>query len=282
MAMYQPADSWRPHFDPPLPPFRAASIERWFVEFEAALKLNSIWLQEFMFEVFEYVYPPDLKRHRSTFQDASRITASPDHSPAGNNWPHRNLLRCALCPSSSTTSAKPAHWPGECMPVLTPVEARDTTKQSPPQDSSHTVHDSTSRRLSSACHTTPGQHNEEVRVPRINDQPTRKNGTPESTPAIYACSHSAMRSGSYDTADSTVAVIPHSVKSPVDHISHAAQPPILKTSPFIQHDHPPHVYGLEFLGSGSSTSRQDSENDSPDKQLHRRPSGEVKMLGTTE
>ncbi|KAH8031505.1 hypothetical protein HPB51_017778 [Rhipicephalus microplus] len=41
------------------------------VEFEAALELNSMWLQEFMFEVLEYVLPPDLKRRLTYFLAAT-------------------------------------------------------------------------------------------------------------------------------------------------------------------------------------------------------------------
>uniref|UniRef100_A0A131YVA6 Uncharacterized protein n=1 Tax=Rhipicephalus appendiculatus TaxID=34631 RepID=A0A131YVA6_RHIAP len=59
--MLQPALALQPHFDPPLPPFRTSCIESWFEDFEAALELNGIWLQEFMFEVLEYHLPHDLR-----------------------------------------------------------------------------------------------------------------------------------------------------------------------------------------------------------------------------
>ncbi|KAH7984839.1 hypothetical protein HPB52_024502 [Rhipicephalus sanguineus] len=49
--MFQPAEAWQPQFDPPLPPFRTYNLESWFEEFAAALELNGIWLQAFMFEV---------------------------------------------------------------------------------------------------------------------------------------------------------------------------------------------------------------------------------------
>ncbi|KAH7962734.1 hypothetical protein HPB52_017712 [Rhipicephalus sanguineus] len=48
--MFQPAEAWQPQFDPPLPPFRTYNLESWFKEFAAALELNGIWLQAFMFE----------------------------------------------------------------------------------------------------------------------------------------------------------------------------------------------------------------------------------------
>ncbi|KAH7972855.1 hypothetical protein HPB52_018025 [Rhipicephalus sanguineus] len=48
--MFQPAEAWQPQFDPPLPPFRTYNLESWFEEFAAALELNGIWLQAFMFE----------------------------------------------------------------------------------------------------------------------------------------------------------------------------------------------------------------------------------------
>uniref|UniRef100_A0A224YIZ0 Uncharacterized protein n=1 Tax=Rhipicephalus zambeziensis TaxID=60191 RepID=A0A224YIZ0_9ACAR len=125
--MFQPAQALQPHFDPPLPPFRTSCLESWFEEFEAALELNGIWLQEFMFEVLEYHLPRDLKRrltylswsprpydhlrdavlqsygikhgpfsqeqHRGAwvifiYLHASCTTASPDHCPAGNNRLH--------------------------------------------------------------------------------------------------------------------------------------------------------------------------------------------------
>ncbi|XP_037500237.1 uncharacterized protein LOC119374229 [Rhipicephalus sanguineus] len=59
--MFQPAEAWQPQFDPPLPPFRTYNLESWFEEFAAALELNGIWLQAFMFEVLEYHLPRDLK-----------------------------------------------------------------------------------------------------------------------------------------------------------------------------------------------------------------------------
>uniref|UniRef100_A0A224YKW1 Uncharacterized protein n=1 Tax=Rhipicephalus zambeziensis TaxID=60191 RepID=A0A224YKW1_9ACAR len=65
--MFQPAQALQPHFDPPLPPFRTSHLESWFEEFEAALELNGIWLQEFMFEVLEYHLPRDLKRRLTYF-----------------------------------------------------------------------------------------------------------------------------------------------------------------------------------------------------------------------
>ncbi|KAH7968671.1 hypothetical protein HPB52_010614 [Rhipicephalus sanguineus] len=49
--MFQPAEAWQPQFDPPLPPFRTYNLESWFEDFAAALELNGIWLQAFMFEV---------------------------------------------------------------------------------------------------------------------------------------------------------------------------------------------------------------------------------------
>ncbi|KAH7976337.1 hypothetical protein HPB52_012167 [Rhipicephalus sanguineus] len=49
--MFQPAEAWQPQFDPPLPPFRTYNLKSWFEEFAAALELNGIWLQAFMFEL---------------------------------------------------------------------------------------------------------------------------------------------------------------------------------------------------------------------------------------
>ncbi|KAH7970085.1 hypothetical protein HPB52_024055 [Rhipicephalus sanguineus] len=65
--MFQPAEAWQPQFDPPLPPFRTYNLESWFEEFAAALELNGIWLQAFMFEVLEYHLPRDLKRSLTYF-----------------------------------------------------------------------------------------------------------------------------------------------------------------------------------------------------------------------
>ncbi|KAH7963767.1 hypothetical protein HPB52_022877 [Rhipicephalus sanguineus] len=65
--MFQPAEAWQPQFDPPLPPFRTYNLESWFEEFAAALELNGIWLQAFMFEVLEYHLPRDLKRRLTYF-----------------------------------------------------------------------------------------------------------------------------------------------------------------------------------------------------------------------
>ncbi|KAH6944110.1 hypothetical protein HPB50_001926 [Hyalomma asiaticum] len=54
---------FEPHFDPPLPPFQSVGVEIWFTQFEAALECNSIWLEEFKFEVLQHILPPDLQSH---------------------------------------------------------------------------------------------------------------------------------------------------------------------------------------------------------------------------
>ncbi|KAH8040874.1 hypothetical protein HPB51_013044 [Rhipicephalus microplus] len=51
---------------------KTSDIESWFQEFEAALELNSFWLQEFMIEVLEHVLPPDLNRRLASFSWSSR------------------------------------------------------------------------------------------------------------------------------------------------------------------------------------------------------------------
>ncbi|KAH8008736.1 hypothetical protein HPB51_003383 [Rhipicephalus microplus] len=197
---------------------------------------NNIWLHEFMFEVLEYVLPPDFKRHLTYFSWSPRsyddlqgamlhfygnrhhpcpssYTAASASSPFETRPPsqpvhptsppattghtgdgdhpsapidpqfgeacspavHSSCIQRASFATSlnygfdagcypvhlefvaetfsaahsalgnSTTPAKPAHSPAECMPVSTPVEAHNTTKQ----DSNPTVRDSTSRHLSS-------------------------------------------------------------------------------------------------------------------------------------
>ncbi|KAH6939385.1 hypothetical protein HPB50_017745 [Hyalomma asiaticum] len=62
---------FKPHFDPPLPLFRSAGFERWFIQFEAALEYNSIWIKELTFEVLLHILPPDLQ-HRLRFNWCSR------------------------------------------------------------------------------------------------------------------------------------------------------------------------------------------------------------------
>ncbi|KAH6924661.1 hypothetical protein HPB50_021802 [Hyalomma asiaticum] len=54
---------FEPHFDPPLPPFQSVGVEIWFTQFEAALECNSIWIEEFKFEVLQHILPPDLQSH---------------------------------------------------------------------------------------------------------------------------------------------------------------------------------------------------------------------------
>ncbi|KAH8008617.1 hypothetical protein HPB51_000186 [Rhipicephalus microplus] len=66
-----PAHALQPCYDPPLPPFPTSCIESWFQEFDAALELNGIWLQEFMFEVLDYHLPCDLKCHLTYFARSS-------------------------------------------------------------------------------------------------------------------------------------------------------------------------------------------------------------------
>ncbi|KAH7969605.1 hypothetical protein HPB52_020200 [Rhipicephalus sanguineus] len=70
--MFQPAQAWQPQFDPPPPPFRTSCLQSWFEEFEAALELNNIWIQEFMLQVLEYHLPRDLKRHITYFSWSPR------------------------------------------------------------------------------------------------------------------------------------------------------------------------------------------------------------------
>ncbi|KAH8028544.1 hypothetical protein HPB51_017670 [Rhipicephalus microplus] len=65
--MFQPAQAWQPRFDAPLLPFQTSHLESWFEEFAAALDLNGIWIQEFMYEILEYHLPHDLKRRLTYF-----------------------------------------------------------------------------------------------------------------------------------------------------------------------------------------------------------------------
>ncbi|KAH6945057.1 hypothetical protein HPB50_006978 [Hyalomma asiaticum] len=52
---------FEPHFDPQLPPFQSVGVEIWFTQFEAALECNSIWIEEFKFEVLQCILPPGLQ-----------------------------------------------------------------------------------------------------------------------------------------------------------------------------------------------------------------------------
>ncbi|KAH8028269.1 hypothetical protein HPB51_014224 [Rhipicephalus microplus] len=127
--MFQSAQAWQPQFDPPLPPFRTSRLESWFEEFAAALYHNGIWIQELMYE------------------DASRPTASPDHSPAGtghiDSTPAAAPYTVAFAaetwsaelsvPGDSTTSAGPADLPADSPPVPASVETRDTTHTMDPE-----------------------------------------------------------------------------------------------------------------------------------------------------
>ncbi|KAH7967777.1 hypothetical protein HPB52_002345 [Rhipicephalus sanguineus] len=107
--MFQPAEAWQPQFDPPLPPFRTYNLESWFEEFAAALELNGIWLQAFMFEVLEYHLPRDLKRSLTYFawrprpyddlRDApitTGYTCDGDHPPAPISCDASNARLLAL------------------------------------------------------------------------------------------------------------------------------------------------------------------------------------------
>ncbi|KAH8021419.1 hypothetical protein HPB51_015599 [Rhipicephalus microplus] len=71
-TMFQPAHALQWHFDLPLPLFRTTNIKLWFQESEAALELNSIWLEEFLFEVPDYHLLRDLKCHLTYFEWSSR------------------------------------------------------------------------------------------------------------------------------------------------------------------------------------------------------------------
>ncbi|KAH7961262.1 hypothetical protein HPB52_006392 [Rhipicephalus sanguineus] len=68
--MFQPAEAWQPQFDPPLPPFRTYKLKSWFEEFAAALELNGIWLQAFMFE--SELFP-------SRYQPATHVAGTDHH-----------------------------------------------------------------------------------------------------------------------------------------------------------------------------------------------------------
>ncbi|KAH7957158.1 hypothetical protein HPB52_015684 [Rhipicephalus sanguineus] len=110
------AQAWQPQFDPPLPPFCAACIKSWFAEFEAALELNSIWLEEIMFEVLQYVLPPDLKRRLTYFSTGPRpydeLSDAILQFYGVKRWPCQETARTirALSPLPISTLSLPPGW----------------------------------------------------------------------------------------------------------------------------------------------------------------------------
>ncbi|KAH7950877.1 hypothetical protein HPB52_003042 [Rhipicephalus sanguineus] len=101
---------------------RHSCLQSWLEEFEAALELNNIWLQEFQFQVLEYYLPRDLKRHLTYFSWSPRPYDYLRHAVLQSyGIRHRPFPKSDPVPSDkpSSTWTHSTPWPVQTVPLPT-------------------------------------------------------------------------------------------------------------------------------------------------------------------